>query len=149
MESLDNGRNVDAIYMDFQKVFNKLVHTCLLSKLRCYGLLHLSAHFAPATTHCICMHILCLSVHTAPVITHCTCHYTLHLSVHTAPVSTLHTAPAITHCICQHTLHLSVHTAPVITHHTCPQVICVPPFKTAFEDNIAVLTDETSQMTSQ
>ena len=38
VESLDNGRNVDTNYMDFQKAFNKVPHKHLLCKLRSYGL---------------------------------------------------------------------------------------------------------------
>ena len=38
VESLDNGENVDDIYMDFQKAFDKVPHKCLLTKMRSYGL---------------------------------------------------------------------------------------------------------------
>jgi len=34
---LDEGRQVDAIYTDFEKAFDKVPHKRLLSKLRSYG----------------------------------------------------------------------------------------------------------------
>ena len=36
--SLDNGGNIDAIYTDFEKAFDKVPHIRLLSKLKAYGI---------------------------------------------------------------------------------------------------------------
>ena len=36
--SLDNGGNIDAIYTDFEKAFDKVPHKRLLSKLQAYGI---------------------------------------------------------------------------------------------------------------
>ena len=36
-EALDAGHNIDAVYMDFQKKFDKVPHQCLLSKMRGYS----------------------------------------------------------------------------------------------------------------
>jgi len=37
-KSLDGGDSVDIIYFDFAKAFNSVPHTCLLTKLKSYGL---------------------------------------------------------------------------------------------------------------
>ena len=38
MTALDNKMNIDAILLDFAKAFDKVPHTCLLSKLTSYGI---------------------------------------------------------------------------------------------------------------
>ena len=35
---IDNGQNIDVVYLDFQKAFDKVPHNRLLSKLKSYGL---------------------------------------------------------------------------------------------------------------
>ena len=37
-KSLDVRHQVDVIYLDFQKAFNKVPHKCLLTKLFSYGI---------------------------------------------------------------------------------------------------------------
>ena len=35
---IDDGTNIDVIYLDFQKAFDKVPHQRLLSKLKAYGI---------------------------------------------------------------------------------------------------------------
>ena len=37
-KALDNGNDVDIIYLDFRKAFDCVLHERLLSKLRSYGI---------------------------------------------------------------------------------------------------------------
>ena len=35
---LDDGNDVDVIYLDFHKAFDQVPHQCLLSKMKAYGI---------------------------------------------------------------------------------------------------------------
>ena len=35
---LDSGKQIDVVYTDFEKAFDKVLHHALISKLRAYGL---------------------------------------------------------------------------------------------------------------
>ena len=37
-QAVDSGENVDCIYMDFQKAFDKVPHKRMISKLKSYGI---------------------------------------------------------------------------------------------------------------